>query len=573
MPIESTIRAYQKVLNSYSFKRAESFSEDFAQKRFSKKFQEPAANSNLSAQAWADWIEFDQSLPEIGDILLPGEWYVARASLHEALRGYNLSEFSFPKGSEFHPTRGHNSLEARLSSSRWTCTYENFEAFSKLCYSHRGLKTATRRRYNSWYKRQNFDISIEEADRFLYRRFSPLGGDFARRIFDWKLERIVTLERGSRFSTVPKNNDNERPINVECFANILTQSQVGHEIRRCLMTYFGTDLDTLQLEHRKRISDLQDATIDLKNASDSVLLSLCRFLLPNKVFKDICERRSNWVLGPDNIYYPTKKVSSMGNGFTFELMTLILTALTRVLDVNASVYGDDIIISATAAPRLISLLESVGFVINKDKSFIDGPFRESCGANFHREEGYIESYDFEWPTSIGDCVMIFNKCYRLRHYPSFKKLYHNLYRVTPHALHGGPSKSFSNLDLLDLIGKPEWDAESTVVFPPFFVTSKWNNSLERVRLGRAREVLLSYCYEPSKFRVIRYWEWEARDRSPSLRSLRSHRHWAKYLMYLDSNRVASDVITGAGKWVEKKIISSGTEHFRLSSVKGINLSS
>jgi hypothetical protein len=48
-----------------------------------------------------------------------------------------------------------------------------------------------------------------------------------------------------------------------------------------------------------------------------------------------------------------------------------------------SVYGDDIIIPTYAYEHLIQLLTALGFVINRDKSFGTGAFRESCGADYY----------------------------------------------------------------------------------------------------------------------------------------------------------------------------------------------
>jgi hypothetical protein len=76
------------------------------------------------------------------------------------------------------------------------------------------------------------------------------------------------------------------------------------------------------------------------------------------------------------------KFSSMGNGSTFSIETIVFAAACASLgSVAFSVYGDDIIIEQALATPLIELLEYLGFIINRDKSYIDGPFRESCGVS------------------------------------------------------------------------------------------------------------------------------------------------------------------------------------------------
>jgi hypothetical protein len=77
----------------------------------------------------------------------------------------------------------------------------------------------------------------------------------------------------------------------------------------------------------------------------------------------------------------------MGNGFTFELETLIfigiisgVTGLRPGLDFL--VYGDDIIVPKDAARNVLSALRLFGFTPNERKTFVDGPFRESCGGDY-----------------------------------------------------------------------------------------------------------------------------------------------------------------------------------------------
>jgi hypothetical protein len=78
----------------------------------------------------------------------------------------------------------------------------------------------------------------------------------------------------------------------------------------------------------------------------------------------------------------------MGNGATFAIETLIFAALSFATGSKRfSVYGDDIIIEKEYVEDLFTLLKFFGFRINEDKSFTEGPFRESCGVDvFSGEE-------------------------------------------------------------------------------------------------------------------------------------------------------------------------------------------
>jgi hypothetical protein len=82
-----------------------------------------------------------------------------------------------------------------------------------------------------------------------------------------------------------------------------------------------------------------------------------------------------------------EKFSSMGNGFTFELETLIFAALAAAvsdltLGENLFVYGDDIIVPTHASSNVLAVLRTFGFTPNTKKTFTSGSFRESCGGDY-----------------------------------------------------------------------------------------------------------------------------------------------------------------------------------------------
>jgi hypothetical protein len=77
-----------------------------------------------------------------------------------------------------------------------------------------------------------------------------------------------------------------------------------------------------------------------------------------------------------------EKISSMGNGATFELETAIFWAISSSVAGDSVVYGDDIIVPTEHAPEVIELLEFCGFKCNPKKTFVSGPFRESCGGHY-----------------------------------------------------------------------------------------------------------------------------------------------------------------------------------------------
>lgn len=534
MPIESTISAYQKVLPNFCFATAQTFSENFAQQRYKKKMEEPDESKadERAQRCWDSWLTFDSQLPT--QILLPHPmWYRARLLIHDWMREFATSQdVDFPSGSSVIGTKGYNSIEAWLSAHRWTCTEENLSDFHRLVCSHKALKRAFKRRYNRWYREANFDLTLKESNHLLWQRLRC-----SKRISFWKFERVVSIVRGSRFSRVPKNNVDDRPINIEPLGNVMVQRQIGVGIRNLLKKVLHIDLKSLQHTHRNRIKS-SIATIDLKNASDAISTALVEFLFPSWFVEKLHKARCDMVYGFDGEYHMPKKISSMGNGFTFELMTLILTALCRVLDDKATVFGDDIIVSKEVAPSVVSHLESVGFVVNKDKSFLSGPFRESCGGNYHDDEGYIESYDFKYPTSIADCALIYNKAAKLgRRYPSFKELEQTLRNITPKALRGGA------LDSAACTIDP-WTLGYDEDLPIYFGC---NAGVPIPARGLKRH----YHYrEVKKFPCFVYVNTKRSRLAIDLKVF----HWAKYEMYLSAGGKTEDQITGRGSWVQRDIL-------------------
>lgn len=208
-----------------------------------------------------------------------------------------------------------------------------------------------------------------------------------------RTEDCFSIVRGSRVTTVPKNAKTDRVIAIEPLMNMYVQKGIGALIRRRLRTV-GVNLDDQtrnQLLARKGSADGSLATIDLSSASDSVSLGLVEWLVPPDwvLAMKIC--RSIRSVLPSGEEVLLQKFSSMGNGFTFELESLVFWALCSaclqfygesVSDLG--VYGDDLIVPTLLSGRVIDVLSEAGFTTNKEKTFVIGPFRESCGKHFFR---------------------------------------------------------------------------------------------------------------------------------------------------------------------------------------------
>jgi len=195
---------------------------------------------------------------------------------------------------------------------------------------------------------------------------------------------------GNRVAFVPKTAVTHRAIAIEPLLNVYSQLGIGKMMRRRLMR-FGINLDDQTRNQRAaREGSLTGllATIDLSSASDSVARELVRLVLPERWFfaADLVRSKSGWIEGK---WFPYEKFSSMGNGCTFELETLIFWGLMHgvcselQIETNVLVYGDDIVIPVAAYGFAKEVLEFCGFSFNMSKSFGSGAFRESCGKDYY----------------------------------------------------------------------------------------------------------------------------------------------------------------------------------------------
>jgi len=213
------------------------------------------------------------------------------------------------------------------------------------------------------------------------------------------------LVSGSRLETVPKNEETERTIAIEPPGNMCLQLAAGAYLEGALR-YIGLDIRTQQPKNKamalRGSKDGSLATLDLKSASDMISIELVRCLFPPKWFELLTTIRSPEIelqLGKAKKRVELKMISTMGNGFTFPLMTLILCSLIygvraqrhgpnlRIDWKHTAVFGDDIIIPTHEYNDVVEVLGRAGLIVNHDKSYSDGPFRESCGGD------YVNGYD------------------------------------------------------------------------------------------------------------------------------------------------------------------------------------
>lgn len=221
-------------------------------------------------------------------------------------------------------------------------------------------------------------------------------------LFNWNGCNGITTQKlptqpYARLCLVPKDFRGPRVICIEPKENQFAQQGLMdilyRLVQRCALTRRSINfLDTER--SRSACYDYRYATIDLKDASDTINLVLARTLLPRWVFKLVTRYRSRGIITPTGVV-KSRCLATMGNATCFPLETLIFWALSlgtmivlrdslperqsRYLNLDMRVFGDDIIVPLWACDGVARTLELAGMVVNTQKTCCFSPVRESCG--------------------------------------------------------------------------------------------------------------------------------------------------------------------------------------------------
>lgn len=234
-------------------------------------------------------------------------------------------------------------------------------------------------------------------------------------------ERFLELVPGNKVITVPKTSKIDRVIAVEPRMNLYVQKGIGRMIRNRLRRV-GLDLQSqTENRHMALLGSMFDnlATIDLSSASDTISYEVVLELLPVGWADALeqCRSPEGRLKSGEVVTY--QKFSSMGNGYTFELETLIFWALVStcidilgLTDRRLAVYGDDVIMSSQATPAVSEVFAYFGFTTNTKKSFSEGPFRESCGGHFVAGRDVTPFYVRRPVGTLDQLFLLHNNLYR-----------------------------------------------------------------------------------------------------------------------------------------------------------------
>lgn len=185
---------------------------------------------------------------------------------------------------------------------------------------------------------------------------------------------------------VPKNWKTHRTIAKEPTHSLPFQLALDGFLKQRLRTWKIDLSSQTKNQEFARLGSIDGsiATLDLEMASDTLAYNAVAWMLPTEWLRVLDAFRSSSFESPWGTGQYAK-YSSMGNGYTFSLETLIFTAACRAVGCkNPAVYGDDIGLPTIYASSLIRLLAFLGFTVNAEKSFANpnSRFRESCGCDY-----------------------------------------------------------------------------------------------------------------------------------------------------------------------------------------------
>lgn len=343
--------------------------------------------------------------------------------------------------------------------------------------------------------------SVAEGNLTSFEKYEALGIDALLRMvlgpnwFDYyPCPEVDTLNRVSRIVFVPKTFSKLRTISME--PATLQYFQQG--VMRLLYKYIGHHPylgGRIKLRDQRQNQEfaLQGSidnslsTIDLSAASDSVSWSLVKCVFRGTpILRWLYATRSRATLLPNGEQCALLKYAPMGSALCFPIQCLIYTALIEYVSQQwcktnmrpkapYTVFGDDLVVANAITNDVIDALTSIGFLVNGDKSFTDGPFRESCGKDYY--EGIdVSSVYYRLPAYDVDTLTpeVFSSICSSANLAQE----HNLPTLRKHYLNVLLRSNCSNVRFVSV------HTESPALYSPqptnYHVRWKWNVGLQRL---------------------------------------------------------------------------------------------
>lgn len=216
-------------------------------------------------------------------------------------------------------------------------------------------------------------------------------------------------ERPTRVITVPKTLKTPRIIAIEPTCMQYMQQAIWLRLKDEILrnnharNFVGLDEQETNRD-LARLGSLtgEFATLDLSEASDRVSNQHVRALVAPWFWlaKALDATRSRKADVPGYGVLRLSKFASMGSALCFPVEAIVFTTLIFLgierelcrplthrdlsdLYGKVRVFGDDIVVPVDFVRSVVSTLQDFGLVVNENKSFWTGKFRESCGKEYY----------------------------------------------------------------------------------------------------------------------------------------------------------------------------------------------
>lgn len=364
----------------------------------------------LTDQHYTKMLDFDASLPSELELTPSGKFVLnsARVLISKALHGLDLGDITPKHGSGAVSTKGLTNYEKHdprilhaLYTAKLQAVYPWYKYFH---YNYRHLALVEEG------GQIPFSFSLEEAQRShgegkrprYVNKIMPRGVRVFRdpeTYSDFWREAQCT-----RTLCVPKTANKLRVISAEPAPNMAIQLGQQKALVKCMemnpLTKGHINFHDQSVNREKALESSwsnENATLDMTNASDSVSTILVKALFPKDVFRMLSASRTRytsvaWKSTGFTSYRKLNKFAPMGNGYCFPVESIVFWALasgviyreSKIVDVLEATslvytYGDDLIVPREFAEPITRFFKELGLIVNVEKTFTTGPFRESCG--------------------------------------------------------------------------------------------------------------------------------------------------------------------------------------------------
>jgi hypothetical protein len=221
---------------------------------------------------------------------------------------------------------------------------------------------------------------------------------------------IRSGENTATMHFVPKDSGGPRGISCEPVWRMFAQQALRGPVERAAHIGSNKRINFKDQSVNQRLA-LQAslsgdmATLDMKDASDRNSYALVTELFAGtEVLPLMIASRSKinrYSNGDEDVSFHLRRFAPMGSAMCFPTESIVFWALAvaTVYNVQNSTccgggdpreeiytFGDDLIVPSAFASVVIDQLEKFSLIFNVDKSFVTGPFRESCGCDAFKGE-------------------------------------------------------------------------------------------------------------------------------------------------------------------------------------------